>query len=233
MGRIVAISGGDLKSTKALNQYALDLCGKSNANVLFIGTASDDAPPYINNFKNAYSQFDCNVKVLSLVAEQYEASRIDDLLNWADVIYIGGGDTVRMMEVWKQYGLDEKLKTIYHNDSAVLTGISAGAICWFSCGHSDSESFYRDDWQYVWADGMLDIFHAAFCPHYNEEGRDSFDTMLKEKQLVGLAMENDTAFVVNGFEQYHIRCNPDAKGYMLRYAGDSLAKREVIFKYTL
>lgn len=233
MGRIVAIAGGDLKSTKKLNQYAISLCGRPQPNVLFVGTASDDAPPYINNFTGAYTELGCNIKTLSLVTESYSDADIDDLLCWADVIYVGGGDTVAMMNVWKQYGLDKKLLKIYKEDTAVLTGISAGAICWFNCGHSDSESFYRDDWQYVWADGMLDIFHAAFCPHYNEAGRDSFDTMLKYKNMVGIAMENDTAFVVNGYEQYHIRCNPEATAYMLRYAGDELVKREVIFKITL
>ena len=230
MGRIVAIAGGDLKSTKPLNQYVIRLSGKYNPNVLFVGTASDDAPPYINNFTAAFSELGCNVKCLNLVSEEFDKEKTDALVNWADIIYVGGGDTVAMMKVWKQYGFDKKLMEVYKNDTAVLTGISAGAICWFKCGHSDSESFYKDDWQYVWADDMLGIFPAAFCPHYNEDGRDSFDSMLKDKNMVGLAMENDTAFVLNGYEQYHIRCNESAKAYMLRYNGDELAKREVIFK---
>ncbi len=233
MGRLVAVAGGDLTSTKPINKYTLRLCGKENANVLFIGTASDDAQPYIDNFTKAYTELGCNVKCLNLVSQPFDEEKTDALLFWADVIYVGGGDTISMMNVWKQYGLDKKLIKIYREDTAVLTGISAGAICWFGCGHSDSESFHKDDWQYVWADDMLDLFHAAFCPHYNEDGRDSFDVMLKDKNMVGLAMENDTAFVVNGYEQYHIRSNPDAKAYMLRYAGDELVKREVIFKVTL
>ena len=233
MGRIVAIAGGDLESTRQLNRYTIRLSGKENPNVLFLGTASDDAVPYINNFTTAFTKLKCNVKCLNLVSENYDQLKTDALFNWADIVYVGGGDTVRMMEIWKQYGIDKKLEEIYRNDTAVLTGISAGAICWFKCGHSDSESFHKDDWKYVWADDMLDFFHAAFCPHYNESGRDSFDTMLKDKTLVGLAMENDTAFVVNGYEQYHIRSNPDAKAYMLRYSGDELVKREVIFKFDL
>lgn len=50
-----------------------------------------------------------------------------------------------MMQTWKKYGVDEKLKQIYEKDSAVLTGISAGAICWFYCGHSDSEASHNKD----------------------------------------------------------------------------------------
>ena len=95
-----------------------------------------------------------------------------------------------MMQIWKQHGLDKKLKRIYEKDLAVLTGLSAGAICWFNCGHSDSESLHdKENWNYCWANEMLDFFHIAYCPHYNEEGRDSFDKMLVEKNMQGLAME--------------------------------------------
>lgn len=69
----------------------------------------------------------------------------------------------------EKYGVDEKLKQIYEKDSAVLTGISAGAICWFYCGHSDSEASHnKDDERYCWATGMLDIFHMAYwiCNNY-------------------------------------------------------------------
>ena len=100
------------------------------------------------------------------------------------------------------------MKKIYEKDLAVLTGLSAGAICWFNCGHSDSESFHKEEnWNYCWANGMLDIIHMAYCPHYNEEGRNSFDRMLLGKNMVGLAMENNTAFVENNGEQYFIRSN--------------------------
>ncbi|MFR6163298.1 MAG: Type 1 glutamine amidotransferase-like domain-containing protein [Mediterraneibacter gnavus] len=74
-------------------------------------------------------------------------------------MYVGGGDTIFMMQIWKQYKLDEKLLEIYEKDFAVLTGISAGAICWFNCGYSDSGSFQEgNDWNYCWANGMLHLF---------------------------------------------------------------------------
>lgn len=228
MGRIVAISGGDLSSTKALNQYALRLTGKEDINVLFVGTASRDAEGYIENILRAYWQLDCQVRNLSLVTNQYTQEELEELLNWADVIYVGGGDTISMMKVWKEYGLDQKLREIYKKDSAVLTGISAGAICWFTCGHSDSEAFSgKEDWAYTWAEGMLDFHHAAFCPHYNEEGRDSFDKMLSEKMMPGIALENDTAFVeVNGKVSF-IKCNDEARGYAFIVESGQLEKREL------
>ena len=110
-----------------------------------------------------------DVKSLSLTSKSYRDKEIDQLLSWADIIYVGGGDTISMMQTWKKYGVDEKLKQIYEKDSAVLTGISAGAICWFYCGHSDSEASHnKDDERYCWATGMLDIFHMAYwiCNNY-------------------------------------------------------------------
>ena len=230
MGKIVAISGGNLSSTRPLSLHAIKLSGKTHPNVLFIGTASRDADGYITAFEKEYETLGCQVKSLCLVTKSYENKEIDTLLSWADIIYVGGGDTISMMLVWKQHGLDEKLKEIYKKDAAVLTGLSAGAICWFNCGHSDSESFHGNEgWHYCWADGMLNLFDYAFCPHYNEDGRESFDSMLKEKDLTGLAMENDTAFVENNGNQYFIKSNSSAKAFEIRYKNGLMEKKLIEF----
>ncbi len=230
MGRIVAIAGGDLSSTRELNIHTIKLANKTNSNVLFIGTASCDAEGYIEAITKEWSNLGCEVKSLCLVSKSYNSNEIDSLLSWADIIYVGGGDTISMMRTWKEYNLDVKLKQIYENDLAVLTGLSAGAICWFNCGHSDSEAFHNgDDWYYCWANEMLDIFHIAYCPHYNEEGRNSFDQMMIEKNMLGLAMENDTAFVENNGKQYFIKSTPTAKAYIIQYKNESMEKKEVEF----
>ena len=228
MGRIVAIASGDLLSTRPLNKYAIKLAKKKNPNVLFIGTASRDAQDYQDTFTKEYNKMGCEVKYLCLVPATGE-DRINNLLSCADIIYVGGGDTVFMMQMWKKYGVDEKLKKIYEKDSAVLTGISAGAICWFCCGHSDSQSFSKEsEWEYCWADG-LGIVPMAFCPHY-EERQSSFDTMLLEKNMPGLAMENNTAFVENDGERYFIRSSNEAQAFLIQYQADEMQKRSVEFK---
>lgn len=230
MGRVVAISGGDLSSTRPLNLHAIQLSGKANPNVLFVGTASGDSEAYITSIEKEYESLGCQVKSLCLVTKSYRDRNMDDLLSWADIIYVGGGDTVSMMHIWKRHELDEKLKEIYRKDTAVLTGLSAGAICWFNCGHSDSDSFHNDEgWHYCWADGMLNLFDYAFCPHYNEDGRSSFDGMLKEKGLAGLSMDNDTAFVENNGKRYFIKSNPSAKAFVIRYANGLIDKSPVKF----
>lgn len=230
MGRIVAIAGGDLLSTRPINTYTIQLRNKRNANVLFVGTASHDAEGYIESIVKEYTFLGCNIKSLCLVTNSYSADEIDELLAWTDIIYVGGGDTVFMMQTWKKFHLDEKLKRIYEQDTAVLTGLSAGAICWFNCGYSDSESFQNgESWNYCWANDMLDIFHVAYCPHYNEEGRDTFDIMLKQKNMPGLAMENNTAFVYDNGSQYFIRSTSAAKAFYVRYKDELIEKKEVSF----
>ena len=232
MGRIVAIGGGELPNTKKLNEYAVKLSGKVKPNLLFIGTASHDAPGYIQNIHAAFEPLNCVVSALKLTDESSSADEIDTLLSWADIIYVGGGDTRTMMEIWKKYDVDRKLESIYEQDEAVLMGLSAGAICWFNCGHSDSEAFTgKENWSYIFVDGMLDIFHYALCPHYNEKGRESFDVMLKEKDMPGIELENQTAFVENNGEKYILRENNDVKAYFLQYKNGQLEKTEMGEKY--
>ena len=66
-------------------------------------------------------------------------------------------------------GLDELLKKVYDTDSALLMGISAGAICWFNCGCTDSElAVIKEGFKYGWAENMLNIHEFAYCPHYED-----------------------------------------------------------------
>ena len=155
------------------------------------------------------------MKNLPLTKGELDADTIDARLEWADVIYVGGGDTKTMMAIWKQYSLDKKLKEIYEKDTAVLTGISAGAICWFRSGHSDSDSLSGgESWNYTIVDGMLGLYPYCFCPHYNEEGRESFDAMISDMEYEGLALENETAYVESSGKQFIIGSRRDAKAWL-------------------
>lgn len=231
MGRIVAIAGGNLSSTREINIHTIKLTNCTNPNILFIGTASHDDEGYIESITKEFSFLNYEVRTLCLCTRKYSNKDIDSFLSWADIIYVGGGNTIFMMQIWKQHRLDEKLKKIYENDSAVLTGISAGAICWFNCGHSDSKSFRKEEtWNFCWANEMLDFFHIAYCPHYNGDGRHSFDEMLAQKNIPGLAMEDDTAFVENNGKQYFIRSNPNANAYNIQYINGIMIKQKIEFE---
>ena len=89
MGRIVAIAGGNLESTHKINQYIVALAGREKANLLFIGTASHDAVEYIEVIHTEFESLGCDVKELNLTSEKYTDEEIDELLDQADIIYVG------------------------------------------------------------------------------------------------------------------------------------------------
>lgn len=227
MGRIVAIGGGDLQSNFPINKYIVEMDKKDSHNLLFVGTASGDAEGYIDSIKMAFEQLHCCVKALCLSTKEYTPKEIDELLEWADIIYVGGGNTFYMMEVWRKYGLDRKLKEVYSKDTAILTGISAGAMCWFNCGHSNSEVFWVNNRVgYGWVEQLLNIHLYAFCPHY-EERIESFDKMILEKSISGLAMESDTAFVEQNGQIKYIKCNEASKAYIFRNDNGTVLKTQL------
>ncbi len=227
MGRIVAIASGDLVTTKAINEYAIKMIKGASRRVLFVGTASYDAPEYIENFTKAFTELDCELRTLQLTAKEYSHEEIQECISWADLIYVGGGDTIFMMNVWKKFSVDELLKEAYAKDSAVLMGISAGAICWFQCGCTDSElAEVKPGVTYGWANDMLNLQRYAYCPHYEDRVKD-FAVLLEEKSISGLAFESDTAFVEENGKVYYIKSNEEAKAYQFSYKDGKYEKEEL------
>lgn len=217
MGRIVAISSGDLGTTRSLNEYAIKMIKGNTRKVLFIGTASHDAVEYIDNFSKTFTELGCEVRTLQLTTKEYPYEELQETISWADLIYVGGGDTIFMRNVWKKYGVDQLLKEVYEKDSAVLMGISAGAICWFQCGCTDSElAEVKPGATYGWANDMLNLQKYAFCPHYEDRVED-FATLLEEKTIDGLAFESNTAFVEEDGRIYYIKSREAAKAYRFAY----------------
>ena len=226
MGKIVAISGGDLESTNSLNLFAIELTEKETPNVLFIPTASYDSEEYIKKIESYYNKYNCQVDSLCLYTNTYTSKEIEAKFQNADLIYVGGGDTESMIKKWKEFFVDKLILKAYEN-GCVISGISSGAIFWFKYGHSDSDYFSNpDNWEYRLVEG-LDVFNVAFCPHYNESGRHSFDDMLLDIKEVGLALENDTAFIVIDKLKYIKKAHNNAHAYMIVYKDNILNKIEL------
>ena len=226
MGRIVAIGGGELDTTHVINKYIVEMTEKKNPNMLFVGTASHDAEGYISAIKNEFEGLGCTVNALRLITEKYTDEAIDNIMNQADIIYVGGGDTSFMMEIWKKHRIDIRLKQIYRNKQTVLAGLSAGAICWFSLGHSDSSCFEKDGHVgYGWVNGLLELHSYAFCPHYNER-REIVDRMISDAPIPCIALDNNVAFVEQDGNVTFITSDISAKAYVLKNGDDSLNKQE-------
>ncbi len=189
MGTIIAIGGGELRSfeTLAIDKMIVESSNKKAARVLFIPTASGDSRAYTKSFESVYKKkLGCKVDALYLT-DDLSRDEIEDKVYSSDVIYVGGGDTKKMLEVWRENRLDIFLKNAYEK-GIILSGLSAGAICWFNSAHSDfkmnSEISYED------IEG-LNLVNLFVCPHYNEAKRakDFDDKILKSNKDVHLILE--------------------------------------------
>ena len=232
MGSIVAIGGGDVSTlvTQPIDSEIIGLSGSSNPKALFIPTASSDSVENWDGFDRAYREsYGCDTDVLYLLGEAPSPESIVQKINWAEVIYVGGGNTLKMMRRWRLLGVDDLLRSAYSR-GAVLCGVSAGAICWFDRGHSDSMSFYSpDDWSYIAVTGM-GLLPGLACPHYNGDTdgvprRQDYHDMLIRKGGNGLAIDNDcaVAFTDDGYRV--IAASPGAGSYSLHVRRGSVVER--------
>src|ERR1700683_671103 len=128
---IVAIGGGQIRTrgTAPIDREIIRLTNKTRPKFLFIPTASSDSERYWKHVQEYFGGFlKCKTDVLFLIAEQISTKQIRRKIRWADIIYVGGGNTLQMLRVWRRVGVDKLLKSAY-DKGTVLSGISAGAIC--------------------------------------------------------------------------------------------------------
>ncbi len=174
-GHIIAIGGGGFgrnPNHRKIEKYILELTGKGKPNVVFFPTASAENQAYIIQFYKCFTKMSCEP---SHVTFFQRTPRLDSIINKADVIYVGGGNTKSMLAVWQEWKLDKLLLKAYNNGK-ILCGVSAGAICWFEQGITDS-----------WASNLnvmdcLGFLPEMACPHYQEEKdrRPDVHKMLKQ-----------------------------------------------------
>ena len=216
MGRMVLIGGGAYEELDAIAAEIVRLSAKKLPNILFIGTALQDSTNPLTSCKKTFKRV-CPgviVKKLSMIRSSYTDEEIDSLLSWADIIFIGGGNTVYMLEEWKKRGLQEKLLRIWREDLAVLSGLSAGAVCWFTEAYTDSDSFLGEEsWDYRMMKPGLDALDFCICPHYNVPGREKFDEAVRETGKTGIALEDCTALIDNQGEISYIKSKETAHAW--------------------
>lgn len=208
---IVAIGGGEIRTrgTAPIDREIIRLSHKKHPKLLFIPTASSDSERYWNHVREYFGGFlRCRTDVLFLIKERLSHAKIRDKILSADIIYVGGGNTLMMMRLWRRLGVDKILETAY-GKGIVLCGISAGSICWFESGYSDSMSFYDPKhWEYINVRG-LGLIKGMHCPHYNSETRGiprrkAFRDMIRKTGRLGIAIENNCAMVFVDGQSYRV-----------------------------
>ena len=219
MKKIVAIGGGkiDKLKTLAIDREIVRLTNKKNPKALFIPTASGDEEGYWKTFQEIYGKkLGCKTEVLYLFKKRPSKKVINEKILSSDLIYVGGGNTMRMLKLWRRLGIDKMLKKAY-DKGIVLSGLSAGAICWFKSGSCDSLKFGPlKNAKFIKLKG-LDLIDLIVCPHYDSKKsrRSSFKKMIKTQRETGIALESCSALEIIGDKYRIIKSSKRAKTYLL------------------
>lgn len=223
MKRILAIGGGELKNreTLSIDEYiaaeAKKAAGENRPCGLFIPTASHDCMPYYNTFHKVYTGlFNAKTDVALTVGREIDPEKMRAKFERADFLYVGGGDTVFMLDHWKKSGLLQFVRDAYDR-GVLVAGLSAGAICWFEEMYSDSvvEGEYAVYPGLGWIKGKI-------SPHYNERMLD-FDETVLYNRFRAWGIENDAAIEFADGEP--VRTLGGGKVYLLDATGGTLEKQ--------
>jgi peptidase E len=189
MKRIVALGGGGFmmeSSPSLLDDYLISSTQAKRPRVCFIPTASGDAEDDLANFYRAFGRFDAELSHLAFFRKPRPGAialgEFEQRLVEQNLIYVGGGNTKSMLAVWRDWGVPQALRTAMTH-GAVLAGVSAGAICWFEWGASDSlapgsrSSALR----------CLGFLRGSCSPHWGNEAhrRRDFHALVRSGQLPG------------------------------------------------
>lgn len=217
---IVAIGGGVLMPDGAnvkLERYTLDASGKEKPRVAFVPTASGDDPIYIARFYETYGRLGVPVDVLRFFRRTPADLRA--YLFEFDVVHVGGGNTRSMLAVWRHYGFDAVLREAWER-GIVLCGSSAGSLCWFAAGVTDSIAGE------LTTTGGLGFVAGSNCPHYDGEveRRPAYHRLVASGMLAaGIACDDGAAVHVTGDGVVRVvAALPNARAYRVECDADGV-----------
>lgn len=234
MKKIVAIGGGEIGrpgfpvETAKIDKEIIRLTGKKNPRMLFLPTASSDSELYYDVVQKYFGKkLGCKVNVLNLIREKLSQKEIKEKILCSDIIYVGGGNTLKMMKIWKKMGVDKILK-LAHEKGIVLSGLSAGSICWFKYGSSDSRREKNPKADLIKVSG-LGLINAVHCPHYHfEKDRiPDLKKMMKKTYGVAIALDNCSAIEVIDEKYRIITSKSSANAYKVYWKNNKYHEEKI------
>lgn len=172
----IFVWGGDINLK--FTRYIADLTGKEHPRLCYLPTASGDNPDNIRFWGSICNALKIDTLVMNVwVSASPDNQSFEDILLNSDAIVVGGGNTLNMIEIWKAQGIDKILKKAL-NKGIILSGGSAGSICWFEKGISDSRPTS------ISAVEGLGLLPYSNCPHYSQKERqDLFHKLIGNKKI--------------------------------------------------
>jgi dipeptidase E len=208
--KVVAIGGGKVgrfsptvRTTK-IDREIVRVSGKKSPRLLFLPTASDECEQYCEAIHRQFGKrLGCRVDIMLMRNTDPDRASIKDRMSRADIIYVGEGNTLQMMNTWRRYAVDKAIRAAMKR-GAVLCGSSAGSIAWFSWGNSDSLKSEQNPTKLIRVRG-LGFVNALICPHYDteEHRRPSLKSMMKGSKGVAFALDECCSLVLHG-DKYRV-----------------------------
>ena len=195
---IVAIGGGGFGRSLGsleIEKYIISLTRKKNPKICFIPTASGDSTLYKLNFYRAFSKLDCITSHIDFFSR---TENLEEKVLTQDIIYVGGGNTKSMLAVWKEWNLHNILKNAYEK-GILMSGVSAGAICWFDKGITDS---FANELKIIDCLGIVD---GIACPHFDEErDREPYVNDVINREIIKscICIEGNCALHIKNDKEY-------------------------------
>jgi dipeptidase E len=216
--QIIAMGGGGFSmepENLLLDRFVLSAAAVPEPKVCFVGTASGDAQTYVDKFYAAFCTLPCTPTDLSLFKPP--TADLRSFVLEQDVIYVGGGNTRNLLVLWREWGLDAILREAWLS-GIVMAGISAGSICWFEQGLSDS--VIPGDLAPL---NCLGFLAGSNSPHYDgePERRPAYHRFLREGKLnAGYAADDGAALHFIGEKLAGVVSSREAaKAYSVRRVG--------------
>ncbi len=218
---IAALGGGGFwmePDNPLLDDWLLRLTGSPRPAVCFVPTASGDSPRRIEQFEAAFAGR-AKASVLRLFAR--DIADLRGFLLAQDLIYVGGGNTANMLAIWRVHGVDRILREAWRR-GVVLAGLSAGSLCWFEAGVTDS--FGRG---LAPLNDGLGLVAGSHCPHYDGEAlrRPVYRRLVAEGTLPpGLALDDGVAGLFRGPDAARVELvssRPEAEAFRVDAAGET------------
>ncbi|MFC1740981.1 Type 1 glutamine amidotransferase-like domain-containing protein [Nanoarchaeota archaeon] len=233
MVRIIAIGGGKSGragtryETKKIDREIVRISGRKNPKLLFIPSPSNFQEDYFKVLKKNFGALGCRVSPLYLTGPEPIKKDIERQVLCSDIIYVGGGNTLKMLKYLRKHGLDKILRKAAKNN-IVLSGLSAGAICWFRSGCSDSRKF-TDPKADLIKIKALDLVPALLCPHYDVEKdrKPGLKRLMKKTTEIGIAIDDCSAIEIIDGKYRIITSKRQARAYRA-YWKDGKYNQEVI-----
>jgi peptidase E len=220
---IVGLGGGGEteEQTRRLNEYVLGLTGKERPRVLFVPTASKEDLDYT---VYVYERFARRAEVSHLFTFPWPPENLREVILSQDAINVGGGNTANMLAIWKVHGIDELMREAWQN-GILLFGASAGMICWFEHGITDSFGPQLEGME------CLGFLAGSACPHYDgeEQRRPRYRELVDSGFPEGVAADDGVGLHYVGTELSEIvTCRPGATAYRVTRDGEErLEAREL------